>query len=227
MFGKIKITADIKVQTGLHIGSNAGFTAIGAVGAPVIRDARTQLPILPGSSLKGKMRTLLARKYSNSYVLDAADKDVPKIARLFGTAPKDKNEKIKLSRLQFSDCFLKNAEQLKEIGLTEIKFENTITRETAVANPRQIERVIRGAIFGMTIIYETEEESQISEDFKTISEGLQLLQADYLGGNGTRGYGRISFHNFDVQPVMLNSPIDLSGFLTDLKGVEENAVFNY
>lgn len=62
MFGKIQITGQIKVVTGMHIGGSTAFAAIGAVDSPVIRDARTNLPMIPGSSLKGKMRTLLARE---------------------------------------------------------------------------------------------------------------------------------------------------------------------
>ena len=61
MYAKIQITGDLTVKTGMHIGGNSAFAAIGAVDAPVIRDMRTNLPMIPGSSLKGKMRSLLAK----------------------------------------------------------------------------------------------------------------------------------------------------------------------
>ena len=57
--------------------------------------------------------------------------------------------------------FLDNLEELKRAGLTsatEVKFENSISRTTAVANPRQIERVVRGAQFPMQLIYEFSDE---------------------------------------------------------------------
>ncbi len=82
-------------------------------------------------------------------------------------------------------------------SLTEIKFENTIDRITAVANPRQIERVIRGSQFDLDIMYEFyeegEKEQEIAEDFEVLAQGMKLLQYDYLGGNGSRGYGKIKF----------------------------------
>ena len=94
--------------------------------------------------------------------------------------------------------FLANESELRSLGLqtlTEVKFENTINRATAVANPRQIERAIRGSIFGLDLLYEVENEDEILADFKILAEGFRLLQYDYLGGNGSRGYGKILFHD--------------------------------
>ena len=92
-------------------------------------------------------------------------------------------------------------DKLKELGLhsaTEVKFENTINRLTAVANPRQIERTIRGSEFNLSMIYDADKEEDIIEDFKTIAEGLKLLTYDYLGGHGSRGYGKIKFNDLNV-----------------------------
>ena len=66
MYAKIKIFGDLYVKTGMHIGGSSAFAAIGAVDSPVIRDTRSSLPMIPGSSLKGKMRTLLAEELANS-----------------------------------------------------------------------------------------------------------------------------------------------------------------
>ena len=68
MYGKIQITGTIEIMTGIHIGGSSAFAAIGAVDSPVVKDARTNLPIIPGSSLKGKMRTLLAKQYNMMWV---------------------------------------------------------------------------------------------------------------------------------------------------------------
>ena len=59
MYGKILLKCDLVVLTGMHIGGSSTFSAIGAVDKPVVRDARTGLPIVPGSSLKGKPPHLL------------------------------------------------------------------------------------------------------------------------------------------------------------------------
>lgn len=200
MYGKIQITGKIEVLTGMHIGGSSAFAAIGAVDAPVVKDVRTNLPLIPGSSLKGKIRTLLAREY-NRQLVKPEDDDI-RISRLFGTSKKGG---IMRSRLLFSDMVLSNEEELRERGLqslTEIKFENTISRMTAVANPRQIERVVRGSVFDIDIIYEVTDEEEAVEDMKTLGEGMRLLQYDYLGGHGSRGYGKIRFQGILAEAVV-------------------------
>lgn len=140
MYAKIQITGTIEVLTGMHIGGSSAFAAIGAVDSPVIKDARENIPMIPGSSLKGKMRTLLAKEI-NTVVACKPDDDDERITRLFGTAKKDN---VKRSRIQIADMVMANCDEIRSFGiqsLTEIKFENTINRATAVANPRQIERV--------------------------------------------------------------------------------------
>ena len=206
MFAKIEITGKIIVDTGMHIGGSSEFAAIGAIDSPVIRDAFHNLPIIPGSSLKGKMRSLLAKRYNNKIVSEP-NEDAEILLRLFGSSKKNQ---IQASRLIFSDAVMENKEELKEKGIiseTEAKFENTINRLSAAANPRQIERVIRGAVFPLQIIYdiywvEENKDTEIEEDFQLIKEGLQLLEYDYLGGHGSRGYGKIHFEDIDIEVVV-------------------------
>ncbi len=202
MFAKIEISGTIEIVTGLHIGGSSAFSAIGAVDSPVIMDTRTNQPMIPGSSLKGKMRALLAKQY-NTAIAKTADDDAECLTNLFGSA-KSKKE----SRVLFTDMFLDNLDELKRAGLTgvtEVKFDNSISRMTAVANPRQIERVVRGAQFPMQLIYEytdkTDEETLL-QDFCILKEGFKLLEYDYLGGSGSRGYGRIKFLDLDAEPVI-------------------------
>ena len=202
MFEKIEISGNIEIVTGLHIGGSSAFSAIGAVDSPVIRDGRTNMPMIPGSSLKGKMRALLAKKYNDGVVVKTPDDDAECLTRLFGSAKKGK---VKTSRVLFRDMFIDNMDELKNAGLTgatEVKFENSIQRATAVANPRQIERVVRGAKFPLQLIYEVVEEKDILEDFQILKDGLRLLEYDYLGGNGSRGYGRIKISDLQVEVVI-------------------------
>ncbi|MFR7389919.1 MAG: type III-A CRISPR-associated RAMP protein Csm3 [Blautia faecis] len=86
--------------------------------------------------------------------------------------------------------------------MTEVKFENSISRLTAVANPRQIERAVRGSIFELDLIYEVEDEKEMIEDVETLAEGMRLLQYDYIGGSGSRGYGKIAFENIIAETVV-------------------------
>ena len=90
---------------------------------------------------------------------------------------------------------------VRNIDVTEVKFENTINRCTSVANPRQIERVVRGAKFGFNVVYDIDENADVLEDIKYFSQALKLLQMDYLGGHGTRGYGKVKFSNFRVEAI--------------------------
>ncbi len=205
MFIKIQIKGQLEVVTGMHIGGSSAFAAIGAVDSPVIKDVRTRLPIIPGSSLKGKMRTLLAKEF-NEDIAKKPDEDNPKLTRLFGSAKKGS---VKTSRVLISDMFMLNEQELRTQGLdslTEVKFENNINRVTAVATPRQIERAIRGSIFGLDIMYEyTSSElnkEEFKEDLSLLAEGLRLVQLDYLGGSGSRGYGKVRFVNLEAVPVV-------------------------
>lgn len=201
MYAKIQITGKLEVVTGMHIGGSTAFAAIGAVDSPVIKDSRENLPMIPGSSLKGKMRTLLAKEY-NETVAAKPDEDNERIVRLFGSAKKGN---IKRSRVQIADMVMANADEFRKRGsqsLTEIKFENTINRVTAVAMPRQIERVIRGSEFALDIIYEVKEESEVVEDLSMLAEGMKLLQYDYLGGHGSRGYGKVRFKDVQADTVV-------------------------
>ncbi len=209
MYGKIEISGTIELLSGMHIGGSTAFAAIGAVDSPVVRDPITNMPMLPGSSLKGKMRSLLARMYNEK--VSQPSKDNQRIVRLFGGADKDANGAVPHGKLIFSDAFLTNRDELINRGAaaeTEVKFENNINRVSGVATPRQIERSIRGSEFGISLIYEYDDKSNIEEDLETIAEGFKLLEKDYLGGSGTRGYGRVKIKDIGLDAVVGDEDID-------------------
>ncbi|MBR1738100.1 MAG: type III-A CRISPR-associated RAMP protein Csm3 [Firmicutes bacterium] len=220
MFAKILIKGKIELITGMHIGTGGEFAAIGAVDSPVIRDTITNLPIIPGSSLKGKLRSMLARQYSPK--AEKADNDDEKIKRLFGSADKS-SKKNPASRLIFSDMHISNMDELKDKNIilpTETKFENTINRLSGVANPRQIERTIRGCEYNMEIVYNLFDEDEAKEDIALLSEAMQLLKYDYIGGHGSRGYGKIAFKDITAQAVVGNvDPALMDSINADLKEV--------
>ncbi len=215
MYSKIIINGELEIVTGLHIGTGGEFSAIGAVDSPVIRDKITNLPMIPGSTLKGKMRSLMARRF-NTAKAKTPDDDAPEIVALFGGMKKQ-------SRLIFSDMYLTNYDEIKKSGLndpTEIKYENTINRLTSIANPRQIERVIRQSKFGVEIIYTADDDADIESDIKLLAEGMKLLQYDYIGGHGSRGYGKVKFNDLNAQIVIGDENEALEDNINDiLKGV--------
>lgn len=215
MYSKIIINGELEIVTGLHIGTGGEFSAIGAVDSPVIRDKITNLPMIPGSTLKGKMRSLMARRF-NTAKAKTPDDDAPEIVALFGGMKKQ-------SRFIFSDMYLTNYDEIKKSGLndpTEIKYENTINRLTSIANPRQIERVIRQSKFGVEIIYTADDDADIESDIKLLAEGMNLLQYDYIGGHGSRGYGKVKFNDLNAQIVIGDENEALEDNINDiLKGV--------
>ena len=179
--GKVIIEGKIEVLTGLHIGTSGDFSAIGAVDNIVIRDTVTNKPMIPGSSLKGKMRYLLARtKYNTSIELKNIKEEHESIKRLFGSS-----DPIVVSRLQFQDMLLsdesvKKLEKLDtDLPYTEIKYENTIDRATGVANPRQQERVPAGSEFDFKLVYNVEKTDEFEEDMKNILLTMEVLEDDY------------------------------------------------
>lgn len=200
-YGKFKITFDLKVETGMHIGGEDTYAAIGSADSLVMRDAMTNLPMIPGSSLKGKLRYLLdlhqfAGKLTKNSSLE--------VKQLFGGM--DDNQNIIPTRLLFTDSFIKDD---TSDNFTEVKSENTINHLTGVAAPRQIERVVRGTVFKVELLYNIPFSNQdntdtIKADFDLIKIALKELSYDYLGGHGSRGYGRVSLANFDVQQVTGN-----------------------
>lgn len=211
--GKLQISAVLKLETGLHIGAATDFAPIGGVDLPFIRDPLSKQPIIPGSSFKGKLRTLLVRRCTEGYVLPKIEDDPEEIQRLFGAGAR-RNSEARISRLQFIDLkmtpesFRRFSNLDLDTYIGEVKFENTIDRITCVANPRQIERVPAGAEFDFRLIYNVEDPEQVNDDMQLLADGLELLQLDYLGGSGSRGYGRVSLRNFTLKKFPTDLAVD-------------------
>jgi CRISPR-associated protein Csm3 len=226
-----KIKGQIRLITGLHIGGSKEEIRIGETDNPVIRHPIDNFPYIPGSSLKGKIRTLLewfipGKVNANGDVHGCTDAECP-VCRLFGTSEKETTAGP--GRALFRDCELddKSKEKLKELknekGLlyVEEKYENVIDRTTGTVSkkgggPRQMERVPAGMAFNFEMDYRIfdidGDNGKIDEDyFYYIKKGLQLLESDALGGSGSRGYGKIEFEHLK----------DEQGTPIDLKNLEE------
>lgn len=201
--GKIEISVKLLIKSGMHIGGNDMGSTIGAVDSPIVRDSLTKEPIIPGSSLKGKLRILLSRFLGDGVALNNPNEDPEIVKRLFGAS-----SPVQLSRLQFIDAFLTEDSRNEirkmntDLYLSEIKFENSINRLTAVANPRQIERVPAGAEFDVKIIYNVESLDEVKEDMQALKQALQLLEYDYIGGHGSRGSGHIACKDMHAKVVV-------------------------
>ncbi|MDO9547907.1 MAG: type III-A CRISPR-associated RAMP protein Csm3 [Candidatus Marinimicrobia bacterium] len=197
---KIFIKGTIKSLTGLHIGGSNMGMAIGGADSPVLRDPITNIPYIPGSSLKGKMRSLLEKATGNMYI--HGDKADPcncgkcEVCKIFGVSAQDNSEKP--GRLIVRDAFMdKDSVELLEkssntdMPYTEVKTEVNIDRITSKANPRQIERVPAGTVFKMELVLDVYDGDDVSDLINIVQKSLNLVQDDYLGGSGTRGYGQV------------------------------------
>ena len=216
----IEIKAKLELQTGLHIGAGDSEMHIGGIDNSVIKHPITQSPYIPGSSLKGKIRTLLEWRsgavQNNPLTLKDVSKnpeEIKNILRLFGISGDTKNSEqevseIGVSRLAFWDCALneawENAIRDDNQLLTEAKSENTIDRITSTAgNPRQTERVPAGAEFDFKLTLR-QFEGDKPELLDLVLKGLKLLELDSLGGSGSRGYGKVKFTDLTVDGKACN-----------------------
>jgi CRISPR-associated protein Csm3 len=222
-----KLTGQIELLSGLHIGSGNTEIHIGGTDNPVIKNPINQEPYIPGSSIKGKMRSLLewqlgvvektgGHPISFSHVKEL-DKEIHERAKnlikLFGGASDSKNDEelikeIGPSRLAFWDCSL-DPEWVKMIGnqlLTEVKMENTIDRIKGTAeHPRNTERVPATAKFDFNLTIRVHDHEDLSQ---TILLGLKLLELTGLGGSGSRGYGKIAFRELKLDGQDIQAKLD-------------------
>lgn len=214
LYGRIFISGDIKAITGLHIGGAAGALEVGGVDAPVIRDPLTNRPYVPGSSLRGKMRSLTEKKTGRAQNFrigkgvhvhiceNPDDYDACPVCPIFGV-PGDKPASNP-TRLVVRDVFMGDASAAKlqaaqtDLPFSEVKWEATIDRVTSAAVPRQIERVPAGAEFeDFEMVYSIYHADDVAR-LITVVEAMQLLEDDYLGGLGSRGGGKIAFQSLAI-----------------------------
>lgn len=210
-----RIEATIELITGMHIGAGTDIMHIGGIDNAVIKHPIDNTPYIPGSSIKGKIRSLLEWKAGLVGLTNGAPvglKDLDKlnpqqlqqaqqILQLFGasgdTQNPEKAKELGPTRCSFWDAKLdenwrQNVINLG-VSLTEDKSENTINRISATAsNPRHTERVPSGAKFNLTLTFKhlKPEDNQL---LTTLLKGLKLLETEGLGGSGSRGYGKIKF----------------------------------
>lgn len=199
---KIKYTAKIELLSGLHIGGTNTSMAIGGVDKFVIRNPVDMKPYIPGSSLKGKMRSLLELAYGEHKNGEVADKPSSHCGALFGVSASSKDSNAHGSRLIVRDAMWVDTDvnfDKTDLYLAESKTEVNINRITSKANPRTQERVPRGAQFFFEAVLNVFEGENAEQYDKDIRKAIALLEDDYLGGNGSRGYGRVRFIDLEAE----------------------------
>ncbi len=216
LYGRIFIETTIEAKTGLHIGGAGADLEIGGLDKEVIRDPITNRPYIPGSSLRGKMRSQMEkllglpqnRRIGQVYIHTCETYDefsknggCP-VCTVFGVpAELDYNN---ATRLVVRDAMLSEESEKKlrdahtDLEYTELKTEVAIDRVTSKASPRTLERVPAGAEFGPAeLVFSIYDPADIGR-LEVVLQALQLVEDDYLGGNGSRGYGKVAFKKIKI-----------------------------
>jgi len=212
------IRGTLTLQSGLHIGAGDTEMHIGGTDNPIVKHPHTQEPYIPGSSIKGKVRSLLemesglmgatgGRPVQASKIRELNGEmkvKAEKIVKLFGSGGDAGEEIAKLgpTRAAFADCPLndkwRSEAREKRLALTEVKSENSINRIKGTAeNPRFTERVPAGVVFDFSVTLKQLGDGD-NDLLGYLLKGLKLLTLDALGGSGSRGYGRISLRFDDA-----------------------------
>jgi CRISPR-associated protein Csm3 len=229
-----KFTGCLELLSGLHIGSGNNEMHIGGTDNPVLKNPVNGEPYIPGSSLKGKIRSLLEwklgvvahtqgepLKFRHIPQLPTEQQQPAKtLLKLFGGAPEGANQDMKLveeigpTRLAFWDCSLKkdwvNEMKRRNLLLTETKMENMIDRIRGVAaQPRNTERVPAGAMFDFALTLRVHDDEDLLD---MVFEGLKLLELTGLGGSLSRGYGKVCFAELKLDGQDVRARLDAVTF---------------
>lgn len=211
LWGKFVIETAVAARTGLHIGGSPAALEVGGVDNTVVKDARG-VPYIPGSSLKGKLRSLLERldrcpaeyRIANGFIHVCTTQEAYErcwVCRIFGVPAQAFNGPTRLivrdAPLQEESLTDAMRRQL-DLPYTEIKWENSLDRLTSAANPRQLERVPAGARFSGVLVLSLYE-GDGPEFLRRVLQAMQLLEHDALGGSGSRGSGQVAFEDLAIR----------------------------
>lgn len=238
LLGYIKISGEIEAKTGLHIGGTSDSIDKGGIDSPVIKNPVTNEPYIPGSSLRGRMRSLLEKKtaaklypmtskiwmevYPEKKYQDKSTSMAKKseVCRVFGDSScKEAVPSVLIVRDALYNDTTRSKYMQDRLPITEAKIEIAVDRITSHALPRTIERVPAGACFEFEIIYKVQTydngefvTNDIDGDKKSnkalhkdidniLSALLEIQEYDGLGGNTSRGHGRVQFcfHTLKVE----------------------------
>ncbi len=213
LYGRVFIECEIEALTGLHIGGAESSLSIGGVDNVVIRDPLSGRPYVPGSSLKGKMRSQMEKYHSRPQNRrigqvtihtcdDAADYADCAVCHIYGVPGEvgfSTSTRLVVRDVQLTDASAEALNAAKtDLPYSEVKWEAAIDRVTSAATPRQMERVPAGAVFGPAeMVYSIYDAADVKR-FADVIDGMQLLEDDYLGGSGSRGSGKVTFRNIWV-----------------------------
>lgn len=227
----IEVRGHIELLSGLHIGGADNGSGLLGLDNVIVRNPLNFQPYLPGSSLKGKLRSVLERVHHDK--IRPARRSVAgecacgacMVCTLFGRSVRGGGvSQAGPTRLVVRDANLANADAIAalpgiETPFAEVKTEAAIDRITARSTPRYVERVPAGAKFSFQITLRVYEGDERERMLAWLYEGLRLIESDYLGAGGTRGYGQVAI-KIDTPSVRVLP----SGESSDEESLGETAV---
>lgn len=204
----IKCTAKIKILTGMLVGGQKEGIMIGGIDNPIIRNPVTGRPYLPGSTLKGRFRMALELKYRDTNdepfgvgpSTNIGNRSL--VVKMFGSGSPKKIEQP--TRCIFRDSYLSSG--FEDYSQTEEKTEVKMDRYKQSAmkgGNRTSERIADGAKFDFEVMIRIFEDDNEDEFQNRIREAIHIIELEYLGGSGTRGYGRVKFEDLNFERIDL------------------------
>jgi CRISPR-associated protein Csm3 len=204
----LRCKGKISLLTGMHIGGPKESIKIGGIDNPVIRNPITNMPYIPGSSLKGRFRMALELKY-NDYTKEergygpSTDPDNQSmVCKLFGNGDTKKSEEP--TRLIFRDANLSDGYEKYIEGEEKIEVKMDRKKLAGFKGGNRIqERIAAGAKFDFEImirVFEGDDE----EKFKArLNEAMKIVEHEFLGGSGSRGYGQVKFEDIIYEKITI------------------------
>jgi CRISPR-associated protein Csm3 len=214
----VRLKFELELKEGTRIGGSGGGLEIGELvdsNLAAIRNPLTDEFYIPGSSLKGKLRSVLEREKGRTSndgrePCDCGRADC-EVCTVFG-AHKNTKPECGVTRIVVRDCLMSNKsrEALKEAGAAgkqtvEYKTENVINRNSGAAeHPRTGERLLPGMTFDGEILLHIYEKDDAKKMTAFVRHGLGIIQeASSLGAGGSRGSGKVKFDNVREETVPL------------------------
>lgn len=214
--GNYTISGIIALESGMRIGGSDDVLQIGGTDLTCIKDPATGRPYIPGSSIKGKMRSSLEKILERTWRNEGHEPcgcgktDCP-ICRIFGPHKNTRHE-LGPTRIRVHDAPL-----IEDSSFAiEMKTESTNLRDTGTAkHPRTVERVAPGARFRLRIdLVEYDMDGNFayvkadgtratgkSALLAVIDHGIDLLINGGLGSGTGKGYGKISIEDIKWEKV--------------------------
>lgn len=203
----IEFNGTMTIKSGVHIGGNDNGTKVGGCDNPVIRNPLTNDPYIPGSSIKGALRSCAekmpayAGKIRNGKPCGCGQ-ETCMVCKLFGAHMNMRaasgEPRLIVRDMNLSPDFL---DRVMESGgsrsdIIETKTSTMIDRSTNTAaggSFHNMERVAAGTVFDCSFSLKVMDKDNEAELINFFKKCLSIVEATGIGGKVTSGSGQVEF----------------------------------